>query len=70
MTLCARCGKRWRSTEGVRATSARRACRDRQVPVVPADPLERGRGRVSTRARRSSTGIDPGAFVRRYGCVP
>lgn len=52
-------------TESVGATSARRACRHWQAPVVPADPHDRGIGRVCTRARRSSTGIDPGAFVRR-----
>ena len=52
-------------TESVGATNARRACRHWQAPVVPADPHDRGIGRVCTRARRSSTGIDPGAFVRR-----
>lgn len=57
-------------TESVGATSARRCCRHWQAPVVPADPLDRGRGRVCTRARRRSTGIDPGALVRRCGCVP
>ncbi len=57
-------------TGSVGATSARRACQHWQAPVVPADPHDRGIGRVCTRARRSSTGIDPGAFVRRCGCVP
>jgi hypothetical protein len=51
-------------TGSVGATSARRACRHWQAPVVPASH-DRGVGRVCTRARRSSTGFDPGAFVRR-----
>ena len=62
--------KRWDQTGAVEFTSARRGCRYRQAPVVPALPHDRGSCRVCTRARRSSTGTDPGALVRRCGCVP
>jgi len=65
MTLCACCGGALKIRRRVGATSARRACRHWQAPVVPADPHDRGIGRVCTRARRSSTGMNPGAFVRR-----
>jgi hypothetical protein len=46
-------------------TSARRACRYWQYPVVPASTRYGVVSRAGTRTRRSSTGLDPGAFVRR-----
>jgi hypothetical protein len=67
MTLCACCGqKRWRDRrEVLRLTSARRACRYWQYPVAPASTRYGVVSRAGTRTRRSSTGLDPGAFVRR-----
>jgi hypothetical protein len=68
MTVCARGAAEQTLVSGARVLRVTSVCPGRQVwrcSGAPTSPRFRGVGGARTRARRSSTGVAPGAAFRR-----